>query len=240
MDVQKVINRAGAGLMKSYMRCALNVDVAQHTALPAGAKILAANHPTTSDPFYLLPLVQEPVYLLITEMAFKDPVLGPMLPISGHMKVERDHGRAAFDQAVQRLRAGATVGIFPEGSLSPRDGGLCRLKTGTVRLALEAGVPVIPIGIALDASRIRYVDMACGDMSQTARWYLHGPYAITVGEPLVFTGSVEDHEYVRAMSGDLAVRIAHLCVESAARLTAAGMVSVPVAASRALAPVSIP
>lgn len=215
-----MINQAGAALIGSYMRLALNLDIKRHGSVPTGAKIIAANHPTTTDPFYLTSLLSEPVTLLVTRMAFNDPLLGPVLRAAGHIEVDHSTGRPAFDEAVRRLKAGATIGIFPEGSLSPRDGGLCRAKTGTVRLALEAGVPVIPVGIHLDWNRVRYVDMTRGDLSETARWYLRGPYAITIGEPLTFTGSIADHEYVRSMSAELAHRIEALARESAARMAA--------------------
>jgi 1-acyl-sn-glycerol-3-phosphate acyltransferase len=240
MGMQKLINRTGATLIGTYMRHALNLDVVQHGSFPTGAKILAANHPTTTDPFYLLSLVQEPMYMLVTEMAFKDPVLGPMLTAAGHIKVERENGRAAFDQAVQRLKSGKTIGIFPEGSLSPRDGGICRLKTGTVRLALEAGVPIIPVGIHLDRARIQSIDMTRGDISETARWYLRGPYAITTGEPMTFTGSIEDHDYVRAKSNELAAHITQLTCESMARVAACQMSPVPVTQSGSFARVTAP
>jgi 1-acyl-sn-glycerol-3-phosphate acyltransferase len=240
MEMQKLINRTGATLIGIYMRHALNLDVLQHASLPAGAKILAANHPTTTDPFYLLSLVQEPMYLLITEMAFEDPLLGPMLTAAGHIKVENGNGRAAFDQAVDRLNTGGTIGIFPEGSLSPREGGLCRQKTGTVRLALEVGVPIIPVGIYLDRARIRYLDMTRGDMSETARWYLRGPYAITVGEPMTITGSIEDHDYVRTKSSELADRIAQLSYESMARVTAGERSSRCATQSGSFARVTVP
>lgn len=240
MEMQKLINRTGASLIGTYMRHALNLDVVQHGSFPAGAKILAANHPTTTDPFFLLSLVQEPMYLLVTEMAFKDPMLGPMLTAAGHIKVERENGRVAFDQAIDRLNAGGTIGIFPEGSLSPREGGLCRPKTGTIRLALEAGVPVIPVGIHLDRARIRYVAMTRGEMSETARWYLRGPYAITIGEPMTFTGSIDDHDYVRAKSNELADRIAQLSCESMTRMVAGQRSTVPATQTGSFARVAAP
>lgn len=229
MNTHTMLNRTGAALIGTYMRLALDLDIVRHGSVPAGAKLIAANHPTTTDPFYLTSLLDEPVTLLVTRMAFNDPLLGPLLRAAGHIEVDHSSGRAAFDEAVRRLHAGATIGIFPEGSLSPREGGLCRAKTGTVRLALEAGVPVIPVGIHLDRARVRHVPMTRGDLSETARWYLRGPYAITIGAPLTFTGSVEDHDYVRAMSADLAHRIEALSRESAARMAAAHPAAVPAA-----------
>ena len=45
--------------------------------------------------------------------------------------------------------------IFPEGALSPQEGGFCQARTGVARLALESGAPVFPAGIHLQRERIR-------------------------------------------------------------------------------------
>jgi 1-acyl-sn-glycerol-3-phosphate acyltransferase len=216
--LQQTINQTGSALIHSFMRLSLDLNIERRASLPAGAKIIAANHPTTTDPFYILPLIGGPTTILITEMAFKSPVLGPILRASGHIPVLQDNGRPAFDEAVRRLKDGQTIAIFPEGSLSPREGGLCRLRTGAVRLALSAGVPIVPVGIALEPERIHYIDTTCGDMSETARWYLNGPYAVTMGEPLVFNGHIDDWGYVRKMSGLLSNHIEQLAYHSACRM----------------------
>jgi len=234
--LQQTINQTGTALIHSFMRLSLDLNIERQAPLPAGAKIIAANHPTTTDPFFILPLVGEPTTILITEMAFKSPLLGPILRASGHIPVLEENGRLAFDEAVRRLEVGETVAIFPEGSLSPREGGLCRPRTGAVRLALSAGVPIVPVGIALERERIHYVDTTCGDMSETARWYLKGPYAVTVGVPLSFGGSIADWDYVRSMSGLLSKRIEQLADQSASRLEDQRMArTVPVANSGMLA-----
>jgi 1-acyl-sn-glycerol-3-phosphate acyltransferase len=156
--------------------------------------------------------------LLVTEMVFRIPLLGGYMERAGHIRVDEGAGRAAFDRAVAKLRAGKTVGIFPEGALSPREGGMCPARTGTARMALIAAVPVIPVGIWLDRSLIRRQETQVDHMEATARYYLRGPYAITVGEPLTFTGNVEDREAVRAMSSAINDRIQRLTIESARRL----------------------
>ncbi len=219
MTMDTLINRTGSELVGAYMRLALNLDIERQAPLPPGAKIIAANHPTTTDPFYVLSLVREPVYVLVTEMAFKSPVLGPVLRASGHIQVIAGQGRAAFDAAVRRLQDGNTVAIFPEGTLSP-EGALHPPRTGAVRLALIAGVPVIPVGIHLDRQRVFTVETTCGDMTGLARWYPFGPYAMTIGEAMRFGGSAEDREYVQQMSDLLIARIGHLARESAFRVAA--------------------
>ena len=210
----------GRTAVGAYAQMMLKVDISRRAPLPKGAKIIAANHPTTTDPILIGLLTLEPMHVLITEMCFKVPLVGQSLRRAGHIPVVTGNGRAAFDEAARLLEAGQTVGIFPEGALSPLDGSLEKPHTGVARLALISGAPVIPVGIQLQRERIRFVETTVGDNTETARWYLHGPYAMTVGEPMRFEGDVEDRRYVRSISERIMQRIARLSRESAQRICA--------------------
>ncbi len=212
------MNRLGQAIVSRYMNVMLDQDIVKQAALPPGGKIIAANHPSTTDPLYILSLVKEPMYMLITELAFKEPLIGQYLRAAGHIPVMHDNGRAAFERASELLKQGKTVGIFPEGALSPREGGLHKPRTGAVRLALTANVPLVPVGIALEQERLRDVKMTFDDVSETARLYLRGSYAMTIGEPLELDGSIDEWTYVRQASAKLANRIGMLAYESACRL----------------------
>ena len=203
-----------------YARSMLKVDISRHAPLPAGPKIIAANHPTTTDPFYVTLLTSEPVHILITEMCFHIPVVGQSLRLAGHVPVVDGSGHTALEQAVLLLRSGQTVAIFPEGALSPADGSVHRSHTGVARMALMAGVPVIPVGISLEPRRIWQVDTTVRGKTEVARYYLRGPYAMTVGEPMRFAGDAEDRVYVRSVSGRVMQQVALLARESARRLVA--------------------
>jgi 1-acyl-sn-glycerol-3-phosphate acyltransferase len=205
-----------------YARMALKMDVSWHAQLPAGPKIIAANHPTTTDPFLMLSWVPEQMSILVTEACFNVPIFGQFLRQAGQVPVARSNGRAAFDRARELLASGRTVAIFPEGSLSPLEGGLCRPRTGVARLALSTGAPVIPVGIHLQRERIRFVDIEIDDRVESARWYLDGPYAVTVGKPMYLDGSVEDRPHVRHLSRQVMERIALLSQESALRMAQQG------------------
>ncbi|NMB90706.1 MAG: 1-acyl-sn-glycerol-3-phosphate acyltransferase [Chloroflexi bacterium] len=197
------------------------MDIARQAAIPAGAKILAANHPSTIDPVMLTTLVPEQVGILISETLFKVPGLGRSLRMAGHIPVEEGRGQACLESGVRYLQAGRTVGIFPEGAISPLEGGLHRAHTGVARLALAAGVPVIPIGFALERQNLRLVETVVDGRRETGTWYLHGAYAITVGEPMRLKGNLEGRAQVRAAAGQVMERIAQLSRESALRLETA-------------------
>jgi 1-acyl-sn-glycerol-3-phosphate acyltransferase len=135
--------------------------------------------------------------------------------------VIRDSGQAALDEGLRLLKAGRTVIIFPEGAISPLEGGCHKPHSGVMaRLALTSGAPVIPVGIGLDRARVRPVKTEVDGVTEVGTWYLGGPYAMTVGEPLVFGGDVEDREAVRSVAEQIIGRIKQLARESSARLEA--------------------
>jgi len=228
--LERIVNWSGRMTARLYAGTLLKMDVQWHAPLPVGAKILAANHPTTTDPFLLMGLAPEPINILITEMCFQVPVLGQILRQAGHVPVIDGKGRTAFDEAAKLLKAGHTVGIFPEGALSPLAGGVCPPHTGVARLALSTGAPIIPVGICLQREHIHFRETTVGGKTETARFYLHGPYAVTIGEPMRFEGNVEDREFVRSVSQRIMRRISLLSRESAQRIRTSQRIPIPFSA----------
>src|SRR5512137_1672690 len=97
------LNRLGRLAAGLYGHTLLEMDVERRAPLPAGAKIIAPNHPATTDPFLMMGLVHEPISILITDMCFQVPLLGRYLRAAGHVPVVDGHGQAAFEEAVKRL-----------------------------------------------------------------------------------------------------------------------------------------
>ncbi len=78
---------------------------------------------------------------------FRLPLVGSLLLSGGMFPVERGRGdRAALDTAVELCRAGELVAIFPEGTLNPGPH-LGRVRSGAARIAIGAGVPIVPVAI---------------------------------------------------------------------------------------------
>jgi len=116
--------------------------------IPAeGGAILAANHVSFLDPL-LLPLVvpRRRVMFLAKVKYIDKPLLHWFLRAVGVIPVAADDPAGAVAAGVRAVRDGRLVGIFPEGTRSP-DGRLRQGKTGVARIAIQAGVPVIPAGI---------------------------------------------------------------------------------------------
>lgn len=207
--------------MRLYTRLFLEMDVQHQSLLPNGAKIITPNHPTTIDPFLVPTYVDERVHILVTESAFKAPLFGRYLRSVGHVPVVAANGKAAFEAATNLLREGCTVAIFPEGALSPINGGFCEPHTGAVRLALLTGAAIIPIGIGLQREFIRKINTGIPKPDgepEVAHFYAYGKYAVTSGKPLYLEGDVQDWAAVRNLTGQVMQHIKRLSQHSQYRI----------------------
>src|SRR5574341_385416 len=205
-------------LIRVYSQVMFKLNVDWHDRLPAGPKLFVANHPSASDPFLIHLLSSKHLSVLISGNAFAMPLFGRYLRHVGQIAVLPGQGAEALDQAQARLRAGQSVGIFPEGLVSPQEGGYHPPRTGAARLALSTGVPVIPIGIYLPRERSLYIASKLTGKLTATYWYLHGPYAMTVGEPMHFAGDVGDQRLVRAVTMSIMEKIHALAHESERRV----------------------
>lgn len=110
--------------------------------------VVVANHQSILD-ILLLSHVPHEMKWLAKEELFRVPWVGWMLRMSGDIAIrrgERDSGLEALGKARDHLARGVPVMIFAEGTRS-RDGRLLPFKSGAFRLAIEAGVPVLPIAV---------------------------------------------------------------------------------------------
>lgn len=138
--------------MKGLMRAQnLQITVEGEEHIPEqGAALLAINHTGYFDFILSGTLASLRGERLVRFMAKKElfdvPVLRLVLRAMGHIPVDRSAGAAAMDLAVRDLEKGKLVGIFPEGTIS-RSFEVKELKTGAVRIANEADVPLHPVAI---------------------------------------------------------------------------------------------
>lgn len=120
----------------------------------SGGAILASNHLAVSDSFFLPLVISRKVVFLgkseyFTGRGVKGYATRAFMEGVGTIPVHRGGGRAseaALRTGLQVLQSGQLLGIYPEGTRSP-DGRLYRGKTGVARMAIEAGVPIIPVAM---------------------------------------------------------------------------------------------
>lgn len=114
----------------------------------AGGLIIASNHQTYFDPFWISVPVKRPTRYLAWSAAFKWPFVGRCLTWFGAWPLQLERSDpSAIRRSLQWLRDGGAVVIFPEGGRSTSSGEMERFKAGAVRLALEANVPILPVTI---------------------------------------------------------------------------------------------
>jgi len=119
-----------------------------------GPAILASNHMSFSDSFFLPLMVPRPITFLaksdyFTGRGIKGLFSKAFFAGVGQVPIDRSGGRAseaAIRTGTRILSRGSLLGIYPEGTRSP-NGLLYRGKTGLARMALEARVPIIPVAM---------------------------------------------------------------------------------------------
>jgi 1-acyl-sn-glycerol-3-phosphate acyltransferase len=155
---------------------------------PTRSYVLASNHQSIYD----IPIVfaSVPLQLRIVAKASlgRFPFLGWHLQRTGHLLVDRRHPGAGILKKMSRLVHGArSLIIFPEGTRS-QDGTVARFKAGSFLLAIDAGLPVVPVSIA----RSRYV------MLKGRLMTCPGDVTLTIHEPISTAGVTR--EQVRALA----------------------------------------
>jgi 1-acyl-sn-glycerol-3-phosphate acyltransferase len=111
--------------------------------------VFCSNHLSLMDSPVLLIHVPVPFRIMAKKNLFNLPFLGWWLRRSGHMPVDRSSPKAAMHSlqiAAARVREGASVVFFPEGTRS-RTGVTADFKRGAALLAIQAGVPLLPVAI---------------------------------------------------------------------------------------------
>jgi 1-acyl-sn-glycerol-3-phosphate acyltransferase len=129
-------------------RFRFDVRGSEHVPTSGGA-IICSNHVSFFD-FTFLGLGALPQYRLVRFMAksavFDHWFSGRFMRAMQHIPVDRKAGAAAFESAVRALKDGEVVGVFPEATISTsftvKD-----LKAGAARMAVDAGVPIIPAAV---------------------------------------------------------------------------------------------
>ena len=113
-----------------------------------GGLIIASNHQTYADPFWISCPVHRPIRYLAWDAAFNWPFVGTMLRLFGCWPLQLEGSDPApIRRSLQWLREGGAVVIFPEGGRGEPDGSMRKFKAGAVRIALESGAPILPVTI---------------------------------------------------------------------------------------------
>ena len=126
------------------------VDViGKENVLMEKPQIFMANHQSDFDILIVLAYIPGQFRWIAKKELFKIPIFGKAMRNAGYIEIDRqNHEKAlkSLDEAAQKIREGKSVVTFPEGTRS-RDGKIRPFKQGMFHLAIQAGVPIVPISI---------------------------------------------------------------------------------------------
>jgi 1-acyl-sn-glycerol-3-phosphate acyltransferase len=166
--------------------------------IPDGGVVFAGNHISYADPALLWSVVPRPAHFMAKSELWRHGFIGWGLDMLWAFPVDRGHAdRAAIAKATAYLDAGEPVAIFPEGTRN-REGD-AEAQGGAAFIALRAGVPIVPVGLA-GTERIR---------PKGSRFIRFPRVTISVGQP-VRAGDFEGlgrKETIEAMTGEVMRRI---------------------------------
>jgi 1-acyl-sn-glycerol-3-phosphate acyltransferase len=170
----------------------------------SGGVIFASNHLSFSDSIFL-PLVVDRRITFLAKMDYftgsgiKGRLTAGFFKGVGQLPVDRTGGsasEAALRTGLRVLGRGECLGIYPEGTRSP-DGRLYRGKTGVARMALEAGVPVLPVAM-IDTEKIQPTGRILPKLGHRA--------GVKIGSPLDFSryeGMEGDRFVLRSITDEI-------------------------------------
>ena len=174
-----------------------------------GPAILAANHLSFLDSFFI-PLVvkRRKVTYLAKADYFKTWKTSWFFKSAGQISCERgggDKSQQSLEIALDVLKEGKLLGIYPEGTRSP-DGYLYRGRTGVARLALAAGVPVIPVGLI-------GTDKVMPKSAKIPRLLGRTKVKVCIGKPIDlsrYAGKEKDRFVLRSVTDEIVFEIMQL------------------------------
>lgn len=178
----------------------LTVEGSHHVPRTGGA-VLASNHVSYLD-FIFCGFGAHESRRLVRFMAkhevFAHKISGPLMRGMKHIPVNRAAGAGSYNTAVDALRRGEVVGVFPEATIS-RSFTVKELKSGAARMAQAAAVPLLPV--ALWGTQRMWTKGRPKDLTRR-----HTPITILVGEPM----DPADYPDANAMTAELKIRLCAL------------------------------
>lgn len=128
----------------------VKVRVEEEENLPQGPAIYMPNHVSHFDVLAILGYLNVQFRWTVKKELFRIPLFGLAMKRAGYIRIDRsDHQKAvqSMEEAAEKIKSGSSIVIFPEGTRS-RDGNLqYPFKRGGFHLALQSGVPVVPVAV---------------------------------------------------------------------------------------------
>jgi len=125
----------------------MRVGVEGRENIPHGVCLFAANHTSNADAAAIVGAIPRRLAIFARKSLFDIPIVGLAFRLAKFVPVDRgnrDAALASVRQAVEYINTGSSFLVYPEGTRSP-DGRMHRFKKGSFVMAIEAGVPIVPV-----------------------------------------------------------------------------------------------
>jgi 1-acyl-sn-glycerol-3-phosphate acyltransferase len=135
------------GVMFFVRAAGVRVRVEGLERIPPGVCLFVANHTSSADAPAVVGAIPRRISIILKESLFKWPIVGQSFRSAHFIPVNRkshESAIASVEKATEALRSGQSFLIYPEGTRSP-DGRLQNFKKGAVVMAINSGVPIVPM-----------------------------------------------------------------------------------------------
>jgi 1-acyl-sn-glycerol-3-phosphate acyltransferase len=210
LDRYRRLHRSLGALVRTYTR--LEVSGLGHVPTSGGA-VFCPRHENLCDPFLLCAALgpERPLHFLAWEGVFEIPVVGRWIESLGMVhtikaKLGRSQDVSSVRRTMTRLRElvdeGHAVAVFPEGNINHwfGRGGLKPFRSGAVRLAARAGVPIVPVGSTgtrwVIPSLFNFHDVGGPDFAPWIPIALPAKVRVRFGAPFVVDEAAADNKDV--------------------------------------------
>ncbi|MFZ5829943.1 MAG: lysophospholipid acyltransferase family protein [Planctomycetota bacterium] len=164
----------GLNYFLTHVLWGLRVEGRLATAPGQGA-VIVCNHRSSIDPCFIAVLVRRPVHWMVAREFCEHWAFRWFLRTCEVIPVSRSgNDTAAMRAAIRKAASGGLVGMFPEGRINTTDALLLPARAGAVRVAIEAGVPIVPC----------YLEGSPYDGAAVSPLFMPARVRLSIGQPI--------------------------------------------------------
>ena len=182
-----------------YMSAFIEFKVWGRENIPEGARLYCSNHFSSTDPFFALTIMKEPVHMVVGP-GFSVPIFRHILKAGEQINALPQHRHNVLLNAVKYLNKGESVYIFPEGDLNDQNK-LRDFYPGLAKIHLMTNIPIIPIGIIAPKRYVKEkdVNIKIGEVIHKTLIVSSGKYYANIGKPVTFNKNLTTEEISQQM-----------------------------------------